>query len=180
MGCGSVSLLCVLLFSKNNLPGMVPIANSNVSFGNAKEMSRNDIARLNTLYKCCEFHMSTLWINIHIHILVNTNCLSAVCVYYSNHILPNPPLHCCYRKRLSRWEVQGKMSPHVHWRTDAADHNSQSQYDKITLSESQHSLSILSSHLCNQGILIQSFIFSWVAVCSSCVMSSVTMTLQCH
>uniref|UniRef100_A0A672Y3B0 Metalloendopeptidase n=1 Tax=Sphaeramia orbicularis TaxID=375764 RepID=A0A672Y3B0_9TELE len=41
-------------FSKNNQPTMVPIPNSNVSFGNAKEMSRNDIARLNTLYKCCE------------------------------------------------------------------------------------------------------------------------------
>ncbi|KAG8001033.1 High choriolytic enzyme 1, partial [Nibea albiflora] len=41
-------------FSKNNQPTMLPIPNSNVSFGNAKEMSRNDIARLNTLYKCCE------------------------------------------------------------------------------------------------------------------------------
>ncbi|GLD67003.1 high choriolytic enzyme 1-like protein [Lates japonicus] len=39
-------------FSKNNQPTMLPIPNSNVSFGNAKEMSRNDIARLNTLYKC--------------------------------------------------------------------------------------------------------------------------------
>ncbi|XP_030269940.1 low choriolytic enzyme-like [Sparus aurata] len=39
-------------FSRNNQPTMVPIPNSNVSFGNAKEMSRNDIARLNTLYKC--------------------------------------------------------------------------------------------------------------------------------
>ncbi|XP_045889133.1 hatching enzyme 1.2-like [Micropterus dolomieu] len=33
-------------FSKNNQPTMVPIPNPNVSFGNAKEMSRNDIARL--------------------------------------------------------------------------------------------------------------------------------------
>ncbi|KAM8888133.1 hatching enzyme 1.2-like [Synchiropus picturatus] len=41
-------------FSKNNQPTMLPIPNPNVSFGNAKEMSRNDIARLNTLYKCCE------------------------------------------------------------------------------------------------------------------------------
>uniref|UniRef100_A0A8C5H4B2 Metalloendopeptidase n=1 Tax=Gouania willdenowi TaxID=441366 RepID=A0A8C5H4B2_GOUWI len=41
-------------FSKNNQPTMVPIPNANVSFGNAKEMSRTDIARLNTLYKCCE------------------------------------------------------------------------------------------------------------------------------
>ncbi|GLD58468.1 high choriolytic enzyme 1-like protein [Lates japonicus] len=39
-------------FSRNNQPTMLPIPNSNVSFGNAKEMSRNDIARLNTLYKC--------------------------------------------------------------------------------------------------------------------------------
>ncbi|KAI3376781.1 hypothetical protein L3Q82_000376 [Scortum barcoo] len=39
-------------FSKNNQPTMLPIPNSNVSFGNAKEMSRNDIARLNTLYQC--------------------------------------------------------------------------------------------------------------------------------
>nr|XP_061811088.1 hatching enzyme 1.2-like isoform X2 [Nerophis lumbriciformis] len=41
-------------FSKNNQPTMLPIPNSNVSFGNAREMSRNDIARLNTLYQCCE------------------------------------------------------------------------------------------------------------------------------
>ncbi|XP_029353605.1 high choriolytic enzyme 1-like [Echeneis naucrates] len=41
-------------FSKNNQPTMLPIPNANVSFGNAKEMSRNDIARLNTLYGCCE------------------------------------------------------------------------------------------------------------------------------
>ncbi|KAE8296935.1 Low choriolytic enzyme [Larimichthys crocea] len=40
-------------FSKNNQPTMLPIPNSNVSFGNAKEMSRNDIARLNKLYQCC-------------------------------------------------------------------------------------------------------------------------------
>ncbi|XP_034723964.1 low choriolytic enzyme-like isoform X2 [Etheostoma cragini] len=39
-------------FSKNGQPTMVPIPNPNVSFGNAKEMSSNDIARLNTLYKC--------------------------------------------------------------------------------------------------------------------------------
>ncbi|XP_061559278.1 hatching enzyme 1.2-like [Phycodurus eques] len=39
-------------FSRNNQPTMLPIPNSNVSFGNAKEMSRTDIARLNTLYKC--------------------------------------------------------------------------------------------------------------------------------
>ncbi|KAK5919704.1 hypothetical protein CgunFtcFv8_023576 [Champsocephalus gunnari] len=41
-------------FSKNGQPTMVPIPNANVSFGNAKEMSRNDKARLNTLYQCCE------------------------------------------------------------------------------------------------------------------------------
>ncbi|CAJ1048596.1 high choriolytic enzyme 1-like [Xyrichtys novacula] len=41
-------------FSKNNKPTMLPIPNSNVSFGNAKEMSAADKARLNTLYKCCE------------------------------------------------------------------------------------------------------------------------------
>uniref|UniRef100_A0A3Q3MVZ3 Metalloendopeptidase n=1 Tax=Labrus bergylta TaxID=56723 RepID=A0A3Q3MVZ3_9LABR len=39
-------------FSKNNKPTMLPIPNPNVSFGNAKEMSSNDKARLNTLYKC--------------------------------------------------------------------------------------------------------------------------------
>uniref|UniRef100_A0A3Q3WXH2 Metalloendopeptidase n=1 Tax=Mola mola TaxID=94237 RepID=A0A3Q3WXH2_MOLML len=41
-------------FSKNNRPTMVPIPNPNVSFGNAKEMSRNDNARLNMLHKCCK------------------------------------------------------------------------------------------------------------------------------
>ncbi|XP_060891792.1 hatching enzyme 1.2-like isoform X2 [Labrus mixtus] len=39
-------------FSKNNKPTMLPIPNPNVSFGNAQEMSSNDKARLNTLYKC--------------------------------------------------------------------------------------------------------------------------------
>ncbi|XP_057698256.1 low choriolytic enzyme-like [Corythoichthys intestinalis] len=39
-------------FSKNNQPTMLPIPNSNVSFGNAQKMSRNDIERLNKLYQC--------------------------------------------------------------------------------------------------------------------------------
>ncbi|XP_020510138.2 low choriolytic enzyme [Labrus bergylta] len=39
-------------FSRNNQPTMLPIPNPNVSFGNAQEMSSNDKARLNTLYKC--------------------------------------------------------------------------------------------------------------------------------
>lgn len=34
---------------------MVPIPDPNVSIGNAKEMSRYDIERLNKLYKCCEW-----------------------------------------------------------------------------------------------------------------------------
>ncbi|XP_024911453.1 low choriolytic enzyme-like isoform X2 [Cynoglossus semilaevis] len=41
-------------FSKNGQPTMVPYPDANVSFGTAREMSRYDIARLNTLYKCCE------------------------------------------------------------------------------------------------------------------------------
>ncbi|KAM3876855.1 hatching enzyme 1.2-like [Diretmus argenteus] len=52
---GSVMQYHKYAFSKNNQPTMVPIPNANVSFGNAKEMSRTDIARLNTLYKCCEY-----------------------------------------------------------------------------------------------------------------------------
>ncbi|XP_074516042.1 low choriolytic enzyme-like [Sebastes fasciatus] len=39
-------------FSKNNRPTMEPIPNSNVSFGQATQMSQNDIDRLNRLYKC--------------------------------------------------------------------------------------------------------------------------------
>uniref|UniRef100_A0A3B3UZH2 Metalloendopeptidase n=1 Tax=Poecilia latipinna TaxID=48699 RepID=A0A3B3UZH2_9TELE len=41
-------------FSKNNLPTMEPIPNSNVSFGKATQMSQNDTDRLNRLYKCCK------------------------------------------------------------------------------------------------------------------------------
>ncbi|TNN52351.1 High choriolytic enzyme 1 [Liparis tanakae] len=41
-------------FSKNNRPTMVPIPNSNVPFGQATQMSKNDIDRLNRLYKCCK------------------------------------------------------------------------------------------------------------------------------
>ncbi|XP_072527463.1 low choriolytic enzyme-like [Salminus brasiliensis] len=39
-------------FSKNGLATMVPIPNSNVSFGQATQMSQNDITRLNRLYGC--------------------------------------------------------------------------------------------------------------------------------
>ncbi|XP_036964094.1 high choriolytic enzyme 1-like isoform X1 [Acanthopagrus latus] len=39
-------------FSANNQPTMVPIPDANVEFGTATEMSRNDIIRLNTLYRC--------------------------------------------------------------------------------------------------------------------------------
>uniref|UniRef100_A0A8C6P814 Metalloendopeptidase n=1 Tax=Nothobranchius furzeri TaxID=105023 RepID=A0A8C6P814_NOTFU len=39
-------------FSANNQPTMVPIPDPNVPFGTATQMSRNDITRLNTLYKC--------------------------------------------------------------------------------------------------------------------------------
>ncbi|KAA0859598.1 M12 family metallopeptidase, partial [Enterobacter hormaechei] len=37
-------------FSRNNLPTMIPIPNSNVVIGNAKQMSPNDILRINKLY----------------------------------------------------------------------------------------------------------------------------------
>ncbi|KAL7833731.1 hypothetical protein AOLI_G00286910 [Acnodon oligacanthus] len=39
-------------FSKNGQPTMVPIPNSNVSFGQGTQMSQNDITRLNRLYQC--------------------------------------------------------------------------------------------------------------------------------
>ncbi|XP_066510234.1 high choriolytic enzyme 1-like [Hoplias malabaricus] len=39
-------------FSKNGQPTMVPIPNSNISFGQATQMSSNDITRLNRLYQC--------------------------------------------------------------------------------------------------------------------------------
>ncbi|XP_068585104.1 high choriolytic enzyme 1-like [Cebidichthys violaceus] len=39
-------------FSGNNKPTMVPIPNANVEFGTANQMSKNDISRLNKLYKC--------------------------------------------------------------------------------------------------------------------------------
>uniref|UniRef100_A0A8B9RBW8 Metalloendopeptidase n=1 Tax=Astyanax mexicanus TaxID=7994 RepID=A0A8B9RBW8_ASTMX len=40
-------------FSKNGQATMVPIPNSNVSFGQATQMSQNDITRINRLYGCC-------------------------------------------------------------------------------------------------------------------------------
>uniref|UniRef100_H3CFE4 Metalloendopeptidase n=1 Tax=Tetraodon nigroviridis TaxID=99883 RepID=H3CFE4_TETNG len=39
-------------FSGNGEPTMVPIPNANIQFGEATQMSRNDITRLNTLYRC--------------------------------------------------------------------------------------------------------------------------------
>ncbi|XP_077600968.1 high choriolytic enzyme 1-like [Stigmatopora nigra] len=37
-------------FSRNNQPTMVPTPNANVNLGNANQMSKNDIVRLNSLY----------------------------------------------------------------------------------------------------------------------------------
>uniref|UniRef100_A0A3Q1FF56 Metalloendopeptidase n=1 Tax=Acanthochromis polyacanthus TaxID=80966 RepID=A0A3Q1FF56_9TELE len=42
------------VFSKNNLPSMLPIPNSNVPFGQTTQMRQNDIIRLNRLYNCCK------------------------------------------------------------------------------------------------------------------------------
>ncbi|XP_053174890.1 hatching enzyme 1.2-like [Scomber japonicus] len=39
-------------FSGNNRPTMQPIPDANVEFGTGAEMSKNDIARVNKLYKC--------------------------------------------------------------------------------------------------------------------------------
>lgn len=50
-------------FSKNNLPTMVPVPNSNVAFGEATQMSNHDITRLNNLYKCYNCKYSTTKIN---------------------------------------------------------------------------------------------------------------------
>ncbi|KAJ8412877.1 hypothetical protein AAFF_G00104590 [Aldrovandia affinis] len=39
-------------FSRNRQPTIVPIPNSNVAIGRATQMSRNDILRINRLYRC--------------------------------------------------------------------------------------------------------------------------------
>ncbi|KAI5097980.1 six-cysteine containing astacin protease 4 isoform X1, partial [Silurus meridionalis] len=39
-------------FSKNGLPTMIPFPDPNVAFGQATEMSQNDITRLKLLYQC--------------------------------------------------------------------------------------------------------------------------------
>ncbi|XP_075325731.1 high choriolytic enzyme 1-like [Odontesthes bonariensis] len=41
-----------LAFSRNGQPTIVAKSNPNLSFGNAREMSANDIARVNRLYRC--------------------------------------------------------------------------------------------------------------------------------
>ncbi|XP_063341037.1 high choriolytic enzyme 1-like [Pelmatolapia mariae] len=41
-------------FSKNGQPTIVAKSNPNLNFGNAFQMSANDIARVNRLYGCCE------------------------------------------------------------------------------------------------------------------------------
>uniref|UniRef100_A0AAX7UHD0 Metalloendopeptidase n=1 Tax=Astatotilapia calliptera TaxID=8154 RepID=A0AAX7UHD0_ASTCA len=41
-------------FSKNRKPTIVAKSNPNLNFGNAFQMSANDIARVNRLYECCE------------------------------------------------------------------------------------------------------------------------------
>lgn len=51
----STVLLYRYAFSYNGQPTMLPYPNSNVAFGQATEMSQNDIDRLNRLYKCCKY-----------------------------------------------------------------------------------------------------------------------------
>uniref|UniRef100_A0A3B1JZR5 Metalloendopeptidase n=2 Tax=Astyanax mexicanus TaxID=7994 RepID=A0A3B1JZR5_ASTMX len=46
-------------FSKNGQATMVPIPNSNVSFGQATQMSQSDITRINRLYGCCKYTRNT-------------------------------------------------------------------------------------------------------------------------
>ncbi|XP_067468286.1 high choriolytic enzyme 2-like isoform X1 [Thunnus thynnus] len=41
-------------FSKNRRPTIIARSNPNLSFGHARTMSANDIARVNRLYGCCE------------------------------------------------------------------------------------------------------------------------------
>uniref|UniRef100_A0A3Q2CDR9 Metalloendopeptidase n=1 Tax=Cyprinodon variegatus TaxID=28743 RepID=A0A3Q2CDR9_CYPVA len=41
--------------SKNGKPTIVAKCNPNLKFGNAKEMSANDILRIKRLYECCEY-----------------------------------------------------------------------------------------------------------------------------
>ncbi|KAM9367052.1 hatching enzyme 1.2-like [Symphorus nematophorus] len=41
-------------FSKNGKPTIIAKNNSTLSFGLARQMSRNDIIRVNRLYRCCE------------------------------------------------------------------------------------------------------------------------------
>lgn len=82
---------CRYAFSKNNQPTMLPKPNPNVPFGSAKEMSHNDIARLNTLYKCCECPHEHI-MNIYAH-----TCVSTVCLYIE--LLANPRLCCLLLQR---------------------------------------------------------------------------------
>ncbi|XP_063043821.1 high choriolytic enzyme 1-like [Engraulis encrasicolus] len=49
---GSVMQYHRYAFSKNNKPTMIPIPNANVEIGKAGAMSKNDLDRLNRLYKC--------------------------------------------------------------------------------------------------------------------------------
>ncbi|KAB5526048.1 hypothetical protein PHYPO_G00147220 [Pangasianodon hypophthalmus] len=57
---GSVMQYYRTAFSKNGQPTMEPIPDSNVVIGLAREMSQNDIIRLNRLYQCCEYHTNTV------------------------------------------------------------------------------------------------------------------------
>ncbi|KAK3509904.1 hypothetical protein QTP70_019382 [Hemibagrus guttatus] len=50
-------------FSKNGKPTMEPIPNSNVAIGLAREMSQNDIVRINRLYECCKYQYFVLFIS---------------------------------------------------------------------------------------------------------------------
>ncbi|KAL7405600.1 hypothetical protein ABVT39_003824 [Epinephelus coioides] len=109
-------------FSKNNQPTMLPIPNNNVSFGNAKEMSRNDIARLNTLYGCCECpHEHIMNIYTHTH---------AAC--YTQFDLTHLCAVDCYRGSLFRCadrQIRGKTEQKL--RTSTHQHTSHDQTIKL-------------------------------------------------
>lgn len=64
---------------------MVPIPNSNVSFGQATQMSKSDTDRLNRLYKCCKYKSNSF-----------LDCNMKMDCCWTWHVCIHPLLHELY------------------------------------------------------------------------------------
>uniref|UniRef100_A0A3Q2PG73 Metalloendopeptidase n=1 Tax=Fundulus heteroclitus TaxID=8078 RepID=A0A3Q2PG73_FUNHE len=84
---GSVMHYNNYAFSSNGLPTILAKSNHNLAFGNASEMSENDIARVNKLYRCCKLKIKQKTAFSHCYSCLRLSKLMNILLHINNFIL---------------------------------------------------------------------------------------------